>query len=786
MFGFGNEPGWDLEYINKTTTPDEYEYGQAFLSPTGPLLKLVYRLQADPYLTYEFPLRCLPAPTQRLIEEGAIPGFYANKLQLQAFGRPYLSLNPFELYLFHFSYMLVSRKSRQNTPVWGHFAAYLYPTLVEDYLDYFLPLDQQPPPMPPLPSPVRSMVVHPQSKISIPQSSGSPGMPKYVSSGLHLLKPSVIMAQKQHFQSPSVLDQSGTETWRSETLIQVFSDFWLNQNSQNANPPGIVHHSEEIYVPTINHIRMIRLLVKHLHYFVNSASAPILTSPYYQQTLTPLDQFKKTTVLGIVQKRLYTFLRHAFDWWPLDSSFRLLLETWLSYIQPWRYVGNNKNTLFRGDVDDDTKIGGSHERWYNFVVDNLLFYTAIFHQTLPRLFRMDMTSPHNAYMLFRITKVFCNPSLNNMLHRAEHEMCQPSLLPAGTGRDLSGSYLASDHKMNAALNLQISELERPGFQYVPLFERYTVDMIRKLLINVNQAKNEVIEAERTEKPSQFKLPSVWSKIVNFFSVDPPTNDVNGAELNYKTRQHLECVENNLQTIFQVSTPEVLLSSSIYNNDPTDFVQPKNTSSKYNSPEMKDTSEGWKLTDMGRYQLVNNLRKSDVKYQGDPELQPIRTYENAFLVRILYGVCCHINTQCALTINRLYYRQDFLGRLSRVYLCPPFRFRDFQSPNRLRITSTSTSPHLSLRFLASYPTLFHLLLLYLILYFSYGFGLPSYLFTLFVITISYGLLQAVFTSNTVNPVAMETTRLSSLSPSIMDSLDEDLSFSFNASTPRRVT
>lgn len=84
-----------------------------------------------------------------------------------------------------------------------------------------------------------------------------------------------------------------------------------------------------------------------------------------------------------------------------------------------------------------------------------------------------------------------------------------------------------------------------------LVDLSSLSQIRKLLINVNQAKNEVIEAERTEKPSQFKLPSVWSKIVNFFSVDPPTNDVNGAELNYKTRQHLECVENNLQTIFQV-------------------------------------------------------------------------------------------------------------------------------------------------------------------------------------------------------------------------------------------
>ncbi|CAE1274520.1 SMPD4 [Acanthosepion pharaonis] len=128
----------------------------------------------------------------------------------------------------------------------------------------------------------------------------------------------------------SIPQSSGSpETWRSETLIQIFSDFWQSAECQS---PGIVQNSEEIYVPTINHIRIICSLVKHLHYFVNSASVPILTSPYYQQTLTPLDQFKKTTVLGIVQKRLYTFLRHAFDWWPLDLSFRLIFFPLINFI----------------------------------------------------------------------------------------------------------------------------------------------------------------------------------------------------------------------------------------------------------------------------------------------------------------------------------------------------------------------------------------------------------------------------------------------------------------------
>ena len=40
-----------------------------------------------------------------------------------------------------------------------------------------------------------------------------------------------------------------------------------------------------------------------------------------------------------------------------------------------------------------------------FIVENLLFYSKLFQDLLPRLFRLDLSSPKNAYMLFRVCKV---------------------------------------------------------------------------------------------------------------------------------------------------------------------------------------------------------------------------------------------------------------------------------------------------------------------------------------------------------------------------------------------
>ena len=44
----------------------------------------------------------------------------------------------------------------------------------------------------------------------------------------------------------------------------------------------------------------------------------------------------------------------------------------------------------------------------------------------------------------------------------------------------------------------------------------------------------------------------------------------------------------------------------------------------------------------RVQIINGLRRFEIQYQGDPELQPIRSYENAALVRLLYRASSLLN------------------------------------------------------------------------------------------------------------------------------------------------
>ena len=40
--------------------------------------------------------------------------------------------------------------------------------------------------------------------------------------------------------------------------------------------------------------------------------------------------------------------------------------------------------------------------------------------------------------------------------------------------------------------------------------------------------------------------------------------------------------------------------------------------------------------------MHGLRKFDIGYQGDPDLQPIRSFENAKLVRALYRLSSFVN------------------------------------------------------------------------------------------------------------------------------------------------
>lgn len=50
------------------------------------------------------------------------------------------------------------------------------------------------------------------------------------------------------------------------------------------------------------------------------------------------------------------------------------------------------------------------------------------------------------------------------------------------------------------------------------------------------------------------------------------------------------------------------------------------------------------------QMMNGLRKFEIKYSGDPELQPIRSFENPTLVRLLYKLSTHLNEKVILWLK----------------------------------------------------------------------------------------------------------------------------------------
>uniref|UniRef100_A0A669PG75 Sphingomyelin phosphodiesterase 4 n=1 Tax=Phasianus colchicus TaxID=9054 RepID=A0A669PG75_PHACC len=695
--------GWNLRCLQGRTNPTEYSVALDFLDPSGPMMKLVYKLQAEEY-RYDFPVSYLPGPVKASIQEQVLPecSLYHNKVQFTSSGGLdlNLALNPFEYYMFYFAISLITQK---NSPITHHVSPSnsAYFILVDTYLKCFLPTEGSvlPPPS-----------SNPGGAIPSP-TPRSPAVP-FTSYGMHHTS----LLKRHIAHQPSVnADPASQEIWRSETLLQIFVEMWLHHYSLEMYQKMQSPHVKESFKPTEEHVLVVRLLVKHLHAFSNSLKPEPLSPSAHSHTASPLEEFKRVVIPRFVQQKLYIFLQHCFGHWPLDASFRAVLEMWLSYLQPWRYAPE------KPPQTAELLPRSVSEKWAAFIQENLLMYTKLFVGFLNRTLRTDLVSPKNALMVFRVAKVFAQPNLAEMILKGEQLFLEPELvIPHRQHRlfmtpTLGGSFFSSWPPTITDASFKVKShvysLEGQDFQYKQMFGTEVRNLVLKLAQLICQAQQTAksISDHSAETMASHSFFSWFKFTPSEMNGSYTGNDLDeiGQDSIKKTDEYLEKALEYLCQIFKLNEAQL-----------TQMMMKCGTAQDENGkkqlPDCIESENGLILTPLGRYQMINGLRRFDVQYQGDTELQPIRSYENATLVRLLYRLSSALNERFAEQMNVLCSREDFIGRFCCYHLKNPrFVHKIRYSPVLKDRRNQNWGPRISLRFLASYRTLFSLLMLYFI-------------------------------------------------------------------------
>ncbi|KAF7235015.1 Sphingomyelin phosphodiesterase 4 [Varanus komodoensis] len=472
---------------------------------------------------------------------------------------------------------------------------------------------------------------------------------------------------------------------------------------------------QESFKPTEEHVLVIRLLVKHLHAFSNSLKPEAAAPAGHSHAASPLEEFKRIVIPRFVQQKLYIFLQHCFGHWPLDASFRVVLEMWLSYLQPWRYApGKPLQTM-------ELLPRGVTDKWAAFVQENLLMYTKLFIGFLNRVLRTDLVSPKNALMVFRVAKVFSQPNLTEMIQKGEQLFLETDLaLPHRQHRlfmspSLGGGFLSSRTPTITDASFKVKShvysLEGQDFQYKQMFGPEVRSLVLRLAQLIGQAQQTAksISDHSVETMARHSFLSwIWfgSADLNGSYIGNDLDEI-GQESIKKTDEYLEKALEYLCQIFRLN--EAQLSQLMLN-----WGAAQQESGKQQLPDCTESENGLTLTPLGRYQIINGLRRFPLEYQGDPELQPIRSYENTVLVRLLFRLSSAINEQFADQMESVCARRDFLGNFCRYHLTSSIQMEKarchFLIKQRLQ---QIRQPRISLRFLASYRTLLSLFMLYFI-------------------------------------------------------------------------
>lgn len=395
--------------------------------------------------------------------------------------------------------------------------------------------------------------------------------------------------------------------WRTESVMTIFVDCWLRYDID-----------ESWEVPGNEFIRMVRILVKQLHFFGNVAEQDMSSLSILRQQAQPM-----------LNLRIYPFLKAVISRWPLDTSFLNILELWLSYIQPWRYMYNRN---IQNLNNENLEI---NERFRTFINESILSYTQIFVRVLPRFLKMDLNVSKNAFMFFRMMKVFRQPS--GILREIERNMAHnnSTVLRTTTSFNESSIYTLNSRSPNSfnrsgdrfsqhSNHRSHNQSAMDDSNYIFMFGDETTEQISLLMFRMNQAKLETKQYVEFKQKELDQQTSMWEKLMQFFgwfnslNISWPTIEL---EERKKTPIYLDYCLDILSPVFNIQIEDVL--------DQHDHQQ-ENCHSSNNNTMNHDES------------IVAKNQSYPIYYGGDPALMPIMSSEVKFLVRFLYPLALKFN------------------------------------------------------------------------------------------------------------------------------------------------
>jgi sphingomyelin phosphodiesterase 4 len=509
----------------------------------------------------------------------------------------------FDFYMFHFcihGMKNLHKVSQAALNVNNENSKTVYFNLAADYLCNFLPSDP-------------NSVIYPQIECS-PHHLPPPATMQ-MPANMNPAKPTkylMLSALSHQIQSPAVAATTRSEmrmptnsNWRSESVMMIFVDCWLR------------YDIEEWELPGNEFIRLVRILVKQLHFFGNVAESDMSSLSVLRHQAQPL-----------LNLRIYPFLKTIMARWPLDTSFLNVLELWLSYIQPWRYIYN------RNIMNLNNEMVEIPERFRIFIAENLATYTQLFVRLIPRFLKMDLGLSKNAFMLFRMIKVFRQP--NEIIRDIEkHMMNNNSTTTVIRSNESSMHSLPrspnSFNRSGGSHHRSHNQSAIEDSNYVFMFCEDITMQVYELMQRLYVAKLKTDEDVQNMEKELQKHTSMWEKLMQFIGWFSSLNLSFTMALEEKKKSgvyHEFCL-NILSPAFGISIEDVTREFSRHEKFQEDSDDEHVT--------MSSGSEFLNITPSFMKQQFQNI-----SYTGDPALLPIMDCEVRFLVRFLHQISCKLN------------------------------------------------------------------------------------------------------------------------------------------------